>query len=279
MDDRAAASAVDPGPDTAAARPSPAPRRRSRLLVLGAALLVVIGAIAYLVTNHHSSSAPTATTPPTTTVPDATIVAAVNLRLSDLPPGWATAGPTVPAIHFAPAPPATTTQALTTLSACLGVPTASAAGLCAGAALPGQTAGATSPTYAQSADPEIQMHSVTATIGTEAQAQTYAAPFENADFVACYGQFQRTLAAAAVPGASATVEAVTLPPPAGVKAFGYITTVTSSHGTEVFGQAYMLGGRIVSDLMPATNGPQIPGADFTRAYDAMGGEIAANAQK
>jgi hypothetical protein len=77
----------------------------------------------------------------------------------------------------------------------------------------------------------------------------------------------------------ATVQLVTLPEPSGVKTFGFITTVSSPQGTQVFGQAFILGGRLVTDLMPATNGPQIPSADFTPAYDAVSGRVSADVEK
>jgi hypothetical protein len=64
-----------------------------------------------------------------------------------------------------------------------------------------------------------------------------------------------------------------------VKTFGFITTVSSPQGMQLFGQAFILGGRLVTDLMPATNGPEIPSADFTPAYDAVSGRVSADIEK
>ncbi len=256
--------------------------RRTRLLALGVALLAVIGAIAYLAvsrSNTSSQSTSPAVPPSAARAADGAMVASINLRLADLPPGWMASSPSTPPLHLPLASPATEAQAAQTLSACLGVPLATAHGLFAGGPLPGQTAVALSQTFVQGVEPGIQMHSMTTSVASPAQAQADAAVFENPDFVACYGQFERTVAAASIPGATASVQSVTLQPPTGAKSFGYITTVTSPQGTGVFGQAFMIGGRIVTDLMPATNGPQIPSADFTLAYDAIGGRISADVSK
>ena len=88
------------------------------------------------------------------------------------------------------------------------------------------------------------------------------------------------LAAGAVPGATAQVQSVTLPQPSGVQSYGVVTTYTiPGSGTEVVGDAFMLGGRIVSILQPTTNGPAIPGDVFTQAYDAVSGRVSAAANR
>jgi hypothetical protein len=262
------------------------PRRNSRLVVLGMALAVVIAAIAFLVVNRSSSSqnatSPSvAPSPPTPPAPpsDGPLVASINLRLTDLPAGWAQAAPTAPPLHLPVASVAVEAQAARTMSTCLGLPVTTINGLFAGGSLAGQTAVGVSPTFAQTADAGIQMHSTTTAFRTAAQAQAAAAPFANPDFLACYGQFQRTVAAAAVPGGVASVQAVTLPPPTGVKSYGYVTTITSSQGTQMYGQAFLSGGRLLTDLMPATNGPQIPSSDFSSAYDAVGARMSASLQR
>ncbi len=262
---------------------APRPRRNSRLVVLSVALLAVIGGIAYLVASRNSSSPSKSLAPvtplPTTVAPDTTLVNTIILRVADLPPGWAQAAPSTPLLRLPVASPTAEAQATRTLSSCLNLPVAATTGLFAGGALPGQTATSTSPTFVQTADTGIQMHSTTTALGTASEAQSFAVPFENPDFIPCYGQFERTVAAAAVPGAIASVQAVTLPPPAGVKSFGFITTVTSSQGTQLYGQAFLIGGRLVTDVMPATNGPEIPSSDFASAYDAIGARMSASLQK
>jgi hypothetical protein len=265
----------------------PRPRRTSRLVVLGVVLLVVIGAIAYFAVSRNGSSTPKSSTPPpvstpapppSAVTPDNSLVASVNLQLADLPAGWTQSNLGAP-LRLPVASSTVESQATQALASCLGVPVTTAAGLFAGGALPGQTAVAVSGTFVETTDPGIQMHSMTTSLGTTAEASVYAAAFESPNFATCYGQFQRTVAASAISGAVATVQLVTLPEPSGVKTFGFITTVSSPQGMQLFGQAFILGGRLVTDLMPATNGPEIPSADFTPAYDAVSGRVSADIEK
>lgn len=68
---------------------------------------------------------------------------------------------------------------------------------------------------------------------------------------------------------------MTLPVPAGVKSFGYLTTFTGPGGqTAVEGEAFIFGGRTESRLEPTTNGPAVPQAAFASAYDAVSGRVA-----
>ena len=252
-------------------------------MALALVLLMVIGGIAYFAVGRKSSSPPPTTVsppaPPATAPFDTALVSSINLQLSDLPTGWTQASPSAPLLRLPVANSAVEAQATQTLATCLGVPVATAAGLFAGGALPGQTAVAVSPNYVDGADTGIQMRSMTTALGTAAEAQSLAAPLENSAFPTCYGAFERTTVAAAIPGATAQLQIVTLTPPPGVKSFGFITTVTSAQGTQVYGQAYMVGGRLVTDLMPATNGPTIPSPDFVPAYTAVSNRIAANVEK
>ena len=67
---------------------------------------------------------------------------------------------------------------------------------------------------------------------------------------------------------------VTLTAPTGVQTFGYLTTLTiPNQGSEVVGQAFMLGGRIETRLQPSTNGPAVPTDAFDAAYNAVVGRI------
>ena len=246
----------------------------------------MIGGIAYAAVSRNGSSTPSpattassAPTPaPTGTAADNALVSSVNLQLADLPAGWTPSNSAAP-LRLPAANSTVESQATQALASCLGVPVTTAAGLFAGGTLPGQTAVAVSPTFSETADPGIQMHSMSTAMATPAEATAYAAPFESPNFATCYGQFSRTVAASAVSGAVATVQLVTLPQPSGVKAYGFVTTVTSPKGTQQFGQAFMIGGRLVTDLMPATNGPAIPSADFTSAYDGVSGRVSADVEK
>ena len=175
-----------------------------------------------------------------------------------------------------PVPPAAAqAQAGRALAACTGAPYSTVAGLFGASALPGQTSMVRSPDYASGTDPNLQMYSATSIVSTPAQAQALAVPFNNPNFATCYGQYQTALAAAAVPGATAQVQVVTLTAPAGVRSYGYVTTLTlPNQGSEVIGQAFMLGGRIETRLQPSTNGTSIPSEDFNPAYNGIVGRIA-----
>jgi hypothetical protein len=165
-------------------------------------------------------------------------------------------------------------QADQAMAACLGVSYPTVAGLFGGAAIPGQTGSATSPTFQSGTDPDIQMYTTTTVFGTAAQAQTLAAPFTEPNFVTCFGNYQTSLVSAAVPGSTAQIEVVTLAPPAGVKAYGYLTTLTiPGQGTEVIGEGFMIGGRIESKIEPTTNGPSVPTDAFDSAFNAVSGRV------
>ena len=102
--------------------------------------------------------------------------------------------------------------------------------------------------------------------------------FTSPTFASCYQQYVGALVAGAVPGATAVAQSVTLPQPTSVQSYGMVTTYTiPGVGTEVVGDAYLLGGRIVSVLQPTTNGPAVPGDVFTQAYDAVSGRMSAAA--
>jgi hypothetical protein len=117
----------------------------------------------------------------------------------------------------------------------------------------------------------VQTLSSTRVIDSPADAQTLVAPFEATNFPTCFGQYQ---AAAAAP-VTAQVQEVTLSAPPGVKAYGYVTTFTlSNQGTVEVGNAFIVGGRIATDLQPSAAGTSIPAADFTSAYKAVVGRVA-----
>jgi hypothetical protein len=252
-------------------------RNQPVVLVLLAVLLVVIGAIVFLAVRGNGST--TATTQPAVTSPsfvatDTALAASINLRLSDLPSGWSQATPAGAAVTPPVPPAAALTQANQALAGCVGAAYPTVAGLFGSSALPGQTSAVRSPSYSNGADPNRQMYSVTTIMRTTAQAQALAAPFNSPNFANCYGAYQNALVSATVPGATAQVQAVTLTAPAGVNAFGYITTLAiPNHGSEVIGQAFMFGGRIDTRLEPTTNGPAISSDDFNPAYNGVVGRI------
>jgi hypothetical protein len=255
------------------------PARNTRLLaLLFVALLVVIAGIVYFVVKKNNN---TTTTSPVTNTPglsaaaaSAALAATINLHQTDLPAGWvpaATAGqPARPPV----APAAAQTQATTALAQCLGTTTATVSGLFAGTVLPGQSGSATSPVFQDPTDATIRMYSTTRVMTTAAQAKALSEPFASAGFLACYTAYQSSLVSAAVPGSTASVQAVSLAAPAGVQTFAYLTTLTiPNQGTEIIGQAFMIGGRIESTLEPSTAGVPVPSDAFNSAYTAVSGRV------
>jgi hypothetical protein len=259
---------------------------RATVAVLLVVLVVVVGGFAYFAVKRHNNSTSSPGTPPTATpsgpspaVVDTALAASINLRLTDLPAGWVRTTSDQTARPPA-APVAAQARASQALSACLNQPVAVVSGLFGLAGLPGQTAAVRSPSFAEGADPAIQMVSQSTVMQSAADAQSLTAPFANPNFVSCYQQFQSSLVSAAVPGSTAQVQVVQLPAPTGVRAFGYLTSYTiPNQGSEVVGQAFLMGGRIETLLEPSTNGPAVPSAPFQSAYDAVVGRMARSVNK
>ena len=251
---------------------------RTTLLLLGALVVVVVvaGAI-YLVKKHNSNNAATTTTvapAPSGAAADLTLAGTINLRLTDLPAGW-TRGTAVASVR-PPAPSATArASAQQALATCLGQPVAAVSGLLGPTPAAGQTASATSPTYVSSTVPGLQMFSTTSVLANAADAKALTAPLAAPTFLTCYGQYESALVSAAVPGSTAQVTAVTLTAPAPVTSYGYLITYTiPGQGTEVVGQAFIIGGRTATVLEPSTTGSSIPSADFNPPYTAVVGRVA-----
>jgi hypothetical protein len=268
----------EPGAAFGASAPEDQPgTRNNRLLALMlVALVVVVAAIGYFVVKRHDNSSTTATTAagvPVTTA-DAALAASINLRQTDLPSGWSPSTAAGQPVRPPVAPAAAQAQATRTLAQCLGSTTTTVSGLFSGTVLPGQTGTATSPSFQSPTAPTVEMRSVTRVMTSDAEAQALATPFTNASFLACYTAYQSSLVSAAVPGATATVQSVPLTAPTGVQSFGYLTTLTiPNQGSEVIGQAFVVGGRIESTLEPTTGGVPVPTDAFTPAYNAISGRV------
>ncbi len=247
------------------------------LLVL---LLVVVGAGAYLIVHRSSSSPPATTTapasPPPSSSADLVLAQGVNLRLADLPAGWEVA-PTSAVVAPTAAERQARTGALPTLASCLGVPAPVVGQLFGGQVPPTVSATATSPTFAQTSDAAIQMSSTATVMRTAAEAQGTLAPFAAANFISCFTQFETSVFTALAPGTTVSVSQVTLTAPAGVTAYGYLSTVAvPGQGTRIVGNGYLVGGRVVATIDPLTNGPPVPSSAFNPAFDAMTRRIAAD---
>lgn len=258
-------------------------KSRTTLVLLVVLVLVVIGGVTYFLlkknNNNSTTTASTAAPAPAPLTGDTALAASINLRLSDLPTGWAVATPGG-AVRPPVAPAAAQVQATRGLSQCLGVPYATAAGLFATSPIPGQTGSATSPIFADGSDATIRMFSSTRVMANTAAVQSLASPFANTSFLTCFGEYQSVLASAATPGATAQVQVVGLAAPTGVQAYGYLTTITiPNQGTDIEGEAFLFGGRIESKLEPTTGGAQVPTSAFTPALNGMESRIAASVNK
>jgi len=237
-----------------------------------------VAAIGYFVVKRHDNATTTATTTAgvTGTAADTALAASINLRQTDLPSGWSRA----------PRPD----------SRC--VPRG--AGRCPGSghASPGPVSGvhydhdlgpvrrygrarpvrlghvAVVP---EPSDPTVRMNSVTRVMTSDALAQSLATPFTNASFVACYTPTSRQWSRPRFPG----------PRPRSVGAAGrtdrcaVVRVPDHTHhpqpGSEVIGQAFMVGGRIESVLEPTTGGAPVPTDAFTPAYNAISGRVGLDA--
>jgi hypothetical protein len=258
----------------------PASRNNRTVLILSLILVLVIGGIVYILVKPKNTTTTSTTLTPTSSPPqvaaDAALAASINLRLTDLPTGWSTSAAAGSVARPPVAPPAAQIRADRLLASCVGVDVATVAGLFGGSVIPGQTDSARSPRFQSPSDANIQMYSATTVMGTAARAQSLTLPFANPNFANCFGEYQTALVSAAVPGATATVQVVSLAAPAGVKSFGYLTNLTiPNQGNQVVGEAFMVGGRIETRLEPTTDGPAVPSDAFNSAYNAIAGRIAA----
>jgi len=257
------------------------PDNRRTLILLVVLIVVVVGAgIFFLVHRSSTTTAPPATsvTPPTSAVAaDHALAVSINLRLADLPPGWTVARPTPTSTPTSPSGRTAQTQAVAAFAGCLGMPVSTISQLFGDTPQADVVASASSPVFQSPTDPNIQMQSSTNVVRTPADAVADAAPFTKPNFVPCFQAFETAAAAAtSAPGTTAQVTAVPLTPPTGGQAFGYLTTLTiPGQGTAVVGSAFIIGGRIEATLQPSTNGPAVPSAAFSSAYDAMINRISA----
>jgi hypothetical protein len=73
---------------------------------------------------------------------------------------------------------------------------------------------------------------------------------------------------------------VTLPAPSGTQSFGVVSTYTlPGTGTEVVGQAFILGSRVLTKITPSTAGQSIPSDVFGAAYKKVADRVAAAATR
>ncbi len=268
----------DPGVGDVVLAPARPKSSRRNVVVLVVLLIVVVGGGAAYMISKKSNSTPTATPPAPASSPtaDIALAAAVNLRLTDLPAGWTQAPPAQAVVRPPVAPAAAQATAANAMASCLTTSYAVVSGLFDSGSLPGQTSLVQSPMFESAAGSSLEMASRTTTMTSAGQVQALDAVFANPKFVPCFQQYRTTLAQAAVPGASVAVVPVTLTAPKGVQSYGVVSTYTlPGAGTEVVGDAYLLGGRVVTVIQPSTNGAIIPSDVFALAYDSVSGRVAA----
>jgi hypothetical protein len=254
--------------------------RRSKIALVILLVLVVGGGAWYFVSKRSNTTTPPAAVAPVTpagspTAVDSALAASINLHLADLPAGWTVAPPAQAVVRPPVAPAATQAAASNTMAACLNTSYSVVSGLFNSGSVPGQTSLVASATYQSAAGSAFEMGSRTMTMSSPGQVQAIEPLFTNPKFDACYQQYLTTMVAGAVPGATVAIQSVSLTSPTGVQSFGVISTYTIPRtGTEVVGDAFMLGGRVISVLQPTTNGPAIESSVFTPAYDAVAARVA-----
>ena len=257
-------------------------RQRGLIVVVVVLVLVLLGAGYYLL--KKSPSTPTVTAPAPAGAPsgatDTVLAGSINLRLADLPAGWTTTQPAQAVVRPPVAPAESQATAVNALASCLDSSYAVVSGLFASGSLPAQTSLVQSPVFQSAAGSSFEMASRTTVLTTPAQVQALEGVFTNPKFDSCYQQFHQSLATAATPGSTVAVQPVTLTSPQGVSTYAVVSTYTvPGSGTEVVGDAYLLGGRVVTIIQPTTSGAAIPSSVFAPAYDAVAGRVAAAASK
>ncbi len=264
---------------------APTPKsNRIVLVVLLVILLIAVAGVAYFATRKNSTttSGTVVVNPaPSKATADAALAGSINLKRTDLPADWKPVSVAARAPLPTPAPPvAAQVAALRSMSSCVGQPFALVAGLLGDGTVPGTSAAVTSPTFESSTDPGILMSSTTTVTDTVVDNRVLAAPFANPSFVTCFGAYQSALAAAVVPGGTASVQTVSLPVPSGVTTFAFLTTFSApGGGSQVLGEAFIFGGRSEVRLVPSTNGPPVPQSVFAQAYDSITSRLAATIRR
>jgi len=257
--------------------------RRFVLAALVVVLVLVLVSAGYFLFKK-SPSTPTVTAPAlggtSAGATDTVLAGSINLRLTDLPSGWTTTQPAQAVVRPPVAPAESQATAVNAMASCLDSSYAVVSGLFASGSLPGQTSLVQSPVFQSAAGSSLEMASRTSVLTTPSQVQALESVFTNPKFDTCFQQFHQSLAQAATPGSTVAVEPVTLFSPQGVTTYAVVSTYTvPGSGTEVVGDAYLLGGRVVSVIQPTTAGAAIPSDVFAPAYDAVAGRVAAASSK
>lgn len=270
------------GSPEAAGPPKKAIPRRTLVLLL-VLVLVVVGAGAYLVAKRHNNSTTTAATPPATALvnpaaTDRVLAKSIDLKLGDLPAGWTVraASSTTPTSVPSSAAKAANTQAVAAFASCLGMSAAVIGPLFDGGTQPDSTASSNSPVFQSPTDPNVVMQSNTNVVKSRSDALADSVAFTKPNFPTCFQPYEAAALSSTLPGVTVVVTQVALTAPAGVHAYGYLSTLTvPGQGTLVQGDAFIIGGRIETTLTPTTHGSAVPSDAFSQAYNAIVGRVAA----
>jgi hypothetical protein len=256
---------------------------RRGLIALVVLLVLVVAGGGYLLTKKSPSPATVtapAANPGASGAADTVLAGSINLRLADLPSGWSATQPAQAVIRPPVAPAVAQATATNAMASCLDTSYAVVSGLFASGSLPGQTSLVQSPVFQSAAGSSFEMGSRTTVLSSPGQVQALEGVFTDPKFDSCYQQFRQSLATAAAAGTTVAVQPVTLSSPKDVTTFGVVSTYTvPGSGSEVVGNAYLLGGRIVTIIQPTTDGAAIPSSVFAPAYDAVAARVSTAATR
>jgi hypothetical protein len=250
-------------------------RRRTLFVAIGTVVALLIAGGIYWAVNSSRNSAVSTTTPSPPVPPsaDQQLANSINLRLTDLPGGWAR----VPPVGSSLSPTQKRAQAkvVEQFADCLGMPRAFIGGLFGSLAQKDQVASGDSPTFATAARPATIAGSHTTVVKTVADATADAVPFTKPNFTSCFSQFQNGSAAVQVSGGTAQTSEFNLFAPTGVHSYAYTTTITlPGQGTILTDSIFMIGERTETGLTFQTAGTAVSSDAVDSAYTAMVKRIA-----
>ena len=245
-------------------------RRRTLFVAIGTVVAVLIAGGVYWATNSSGNAAVSTTTPSTAAPPsaDQQLADSINLRLTDLPAGWARVPPA--GSSLTPTQKRAQAKVVDQFAGCLGLSDAFIGGLFGSLPQTDQVAAGDSPTFATASSPATIAGSHTTVVKTAADATADAVPFTKPNFTSCFSQFQNASAGVQVSGGTAQTSEFALFAPTGVSTYAYTTTTTlPGQGTILAEDIFMIGGRTETGLTFQTAGTSVSSDAVDSAYTAM----------
>jgi hypothetical protein len=249
-------------------------RRRTLFVAIGTVVAVLIAGGVYWATNSSGNAAVSTTTPSTAAPPsappsaDQQLANSINLRLADLPAGWARVPPA--GSSLTPTQKRAQAKVVDQFAGCLGMSDAFIGGLFGSLPQTDQVAAGDSPTFATASSPATIVGSHTTVVKTAADATADAVPFTKPNFTSCFSQFQNASAAVQVSGGTAQTTEFALFAPTGVGTYAYTTTTTlPGQGTILAEDIFMIGGHTETGLTFQTDGTSVSSDAVDSAYTAM----------